>query len=79
MSLTSIRSAAGIALLAVIAAGRFHEDIHASFVVESIVIEAIVTVALGAWTVLAALPAAAARPASRTVAPTPARQAPRRM
>ena len=53
----------------------FHEDIHASFVVESIVIEAIVTVALVAWTVLAALPAAAGRPTRRTAAAAAARQA----
>jgi hypothetical protein len=57
----------------------FHEDIHASFVVESILVEAIVTVALAAWTMLAALPAAAGRPARRTGAPAPTRQAPHQM
>jgi hypothetical protein len=36
----------------------FHESIQASFVVESIVIEAIVTVALAGWTVLVAIPPA---------------------
>jgi hypothetical protein len=57
----------------------FHEDIHASFVVESIVIEAVVTLALVALAVLAALPAAAGRPAGRTAAHAAARQAQHRM
>jgi len=39
----------------------FRESIQASFVVESIVIEAIVTVALAGWTVLVALPPAGRR------------------
>jgi hypothetical protein len=51
----------------------FHESISASYVVESLVIEAIVTVALAGWTVLVAVPSA-----SRTApaAPLPADQAP---
>jgi hypothetical protein len=57
----------------------FTEDIHASFVVESIVIEAIATVMLLAWAVLVALPPPDGRLALRTAAPTPAREAPERM
>jgi hypothetical protein len=55
----------------------FRESIQASFVVESIVIEAIVTVALAGWTVLAAMPHAD-RPRVRRAAATAAGQAPRR-
>jgi hypothetical protein len=55
----------------------FHESISASYVVESIVIEAIVTVALGAWTVLVAIPPASRRRASGPAATAPAGQAPR--
>jgi len=55
----------------------FRESIQASFVVESIVIEAIVTVALAGWTVLVALPPAR-RPRPRRTATAPAGQARRR-
>jgi hypothetical protein len=54
----------------------FHEDIHASFVVESIVIESIVTVALAGWTVLVAFSPASRR---RALAAAAAGPAPRRM
>jgi hypothetical protein len=55
----------------------FRESIQASFVVESIVVEAIVTVALAAWTVLVALPPVG-RPRARRTAAAPAGQAQRR-
>jgi hypothetical protein len=55
----------------------FHESISASYVVESIVIEAIVTFALGAWTVLVAIPPASRLRASGPTATAPAGQAPR--
>jgi hypothetical protein len=55
----------------------FRESIQASFVVESIVIEAIVTVALAGWTVLVALPPASGPRTRRTAATAPAGQAQR--
>src|SRR5262249_61998223 len=54
----------------------FRESIEASFVVESIVIEAIVTVVLAGWTVLVTIPPAG-RPRVRTPAPAPGRPASR--
>src|SRR5215468_2714132 len=57
----------------------FRESIQASFVVESIVIEAIVTVALAGWTVLVALPPASRPRAGRAAATAPAGQAERRV
>jgi hypothetical protein len=56
----------------------FRESIQASFVVESIVIEAIVTVALAGWTVLVALPSASRPRPRRAAATAPAGQAQRR-
>jgi len=56
----------------------FRESIQASFVVESIVIEAIVTVALAGWTVLVALPSASRPRPRRAAAAAPAGQAQRR-
>ena len=56
----------------------FRESIQASFVVESIVIEAIVTVALAGWTVLVAIPPASGPRVSRAAA-EPAGQAPHRL
>jgi uncharacterized membrane protein YidH (DUF202 family) len=55
------------ALLISLSAGLFgfQESIQASFVVESIVIESIVTVTLAAWTVLVAWGFCRARPAGR--------------
>jgi len=56
----------------------FRESIQASFVVESIVIEAIVTVALAGWTVLVALPSVSRPRPRRAAAAAPAGQAQRR-
>jgi hypothetical protein len=56
----------------------FRESIQASFVVESIVIEAIVTVALAGWTVLVALPSSSRPRPRRAAATAPAGQAQRR-
>jgi len=57
----------------------FHESVAASYVVESMVIEAVVTVALGGWTVLVAIPPASRRGASGTAATAPAGLPPRDM
>jgi hypothetical protein len=54
----------------------FRESIQASFVVESIWVEAIVTIALAGWTILVAIPPASRAPASADAAVTPAGQAP---
>jgi hypothetical protein len=56
----------------------FRESIQASYVVESIVIEAIATVTLAGWTVLVALPTASRPPVGRAAATEPAGQATRR-
>jgi hypothetical protein len=53
----------------------FRESIEASFVVESIVIEAIVTIALAGWTILVTLPPARRVPGAAAAAPVG--QAPR--
>lgn len=57
----------------------FRESIQASFVVESIVIEAIVTVALAGWTVLVAIPPDGRPRARRAAATPPTAQAQRRV
>ena len=57
----------------------FRESIQASFVVESIVIEAIVTVALAGWTVLVVLPPAGSARIGRAAATAPTGQARRGM
>ena len=57
----------------------FRESIQASYVVESIVIEAIVTVALVGWTVLVALPPAGSARIGRAAATALGGQARRRI
>ena len=57
----------------------FRESIQASYVVESIAIEAIVTVALVGWTILVALPLAGRARIGRAAATAPAGQARRRI